>query len=127
MPDSSPTRPSRRAWVLGSLAVAAGVAIAVWFGLSASLGHVTWQNTGYKVRSDRLVTVAYQVHRSPGRPVVCTIRALDVRHGTVGTTQDRIPAGPQADVNRRVQVHTTTTAVTGTVDTCEYAGGSAQS
>ncbi|HET8599406.1 MAG TPA: DUF4307 domain-containing protein [Segeticoccus sp.] len=127
MPVSSPRGPSRRAWVLGTLAIAAGVALAIWFGLAASLGHVTWQDTAYHVDSDRLVQVGYSVHRAPGRAVVCTIQAQDVHHATVGTTQDRIPASGDATVQRVVQVHTTTRAVTGTVQTCDYAGSSRSS
>jgi hypothetical protein len=118
----SSSGPSRRAWLLGGLGITAGVALAVWFGLSASLGHVTWQDIGATVVNDRVVEVDYQVHREPGRAVVCTLEAQDLRHARVGTTQDRIPASPEQDVRRAARVPTTTRAVTGAVVSCEYAG-----
>jgi len=121
VPDSSTTADTRRWWVVGTIGVAIGVALAVWFGLSASLGEVTWQDTGYQLHGDRAVDVRYDVTGATGRPVTCTIRALDRQHGAVGTVQVRLPASKQSTTHHVTRVRTTTAAVTGTVQSCQYA------
>jgi hypothetical protein len=94
------------------------VAAAVWLGLAASAGRVTWQDTGYRVVDDRTVEVEFDVHRPAGRAVTCVVRALDQGFATVGTVEDRIPASEERAVHRRVTVRTTTRAVTGVVRDC---------
>jgi uncharacterized protein DUF4307 len=121
VPHSPTTADTRRWWVVGTIGVALGVALAVWFGLSASLGEVTWQDTGYHVRGDRAVDVGYDVTRTTGRPVTCTIQALDVHHGAVGTVRVTIPASQESTTHRVTRVRTTNHAVTGQVQSCEYA------
>ena len=44
-------------WVIGTLGVAAGVALAVWFGVASTLGLASWKTTGYKVLDDQSVRV----------------------------------------------------------------------
>jgi len=104
-------------WVVGVVGCSIGVAIAVWFGLSAANG-VNWTDVGYRVVDDRTVDVTYDVHRPAGRAVTCVVRALDKSFGTVGTAQVRIPATTQASVSRTDRVRTTTRAVTGLVKGC---------
>ena len=118
-PAGRPRAPaSRRWWVLGGLGVAAGTAVAVWFGLAATLGRVAWTDLAYRVVDDRSVQVTYEVHRPDAHAAVCLLRALDQRHGTVGSLEVAVPAGGADTVRRTDVVRTTTRAVTGTVRTC---------
>lgn len=108
-------------WVVGSLGVALGVAGAVWFGLAATVGRVSWTDIGYHVVDDRTVDVRYDVHRPSGTAVVCVVRALDQGYGTVGVVEVRIPAGEATAVPRNDRVRTTSRAVTGLVKDCRAA------
>jgi hypothetical protein len=121
MPLPRPAPGTGRWWVVGIVGCAIGVALAVWLGLSYSLGQVTWTDTGYRVVDDRTVEVDFDVHRSPGEAVHCRVRALDQRFGVVGVVDVAIPAGQQRSVHQHVTVRTTARAVTGTVDTCSRA------
>jgi len=55
-------------WVVGTVGILAGVGLAIWFGLSSTLGQPTWQTFGYKVVSDQQVRVDFQVYRPAARP-----------------------------------------------------------
>jgi hypothetical protein len=113
-----PAPDQRRWWVVGIAGCLLGTAAVVWLALSASLGRVTWTDTGYRVLDDRTVEVEFDVHRPEGQAVTCVVRALDQGFGTVGTVEVRIPASPEAAVHRQVTVRTTTRAVTGVVREC---------
>ena len=116
----APPRPApgtAKWWVVGIVGVAVGVALAVWLGLSYSVGQVTWTDTGYRVVDDRSVKVDFDVHRPEGQAVTCVVQALDQAFGTVGTVEVRIPAPRSGSVHRQVTVRTTTRAVTGVVGT----------
>jgi hypothetical protein len=121
MPLPRPAPGTEKWWLIGVLGCAVGVAAAVWFGLSMSLGKVTWTDTGYRVVDDRTVEVDFDVHRPAGQAVSCVVRALDQGYGTVGTVEVAIPASPERSVHRQVTVRTTTRAVTGVVKSCDPA------
>ena len=59
----------------------------MWLGLANSLGAVTFTDTDYKVIDDRSVQVGFDVHRSPGQAVTCTVQAQDTAHGVVGVLE----------------------------------------
>ena len=119
MPLPRPAPGTGRWWVIGTLGVAAGVALVVWLSLANTLGKVTWTDTGYKVLDDRSVRVEFDVHRSPGQAATCTVRALDKGFGVVGALEVDVAAGPQRSVHQVVTVRTTSRAVTGTVQRCD--------
>lgn len=118
---STRTRRALRWWVIGTVGIAAGVALAVWFGLASTVGRVAWQVTGYHVVDSGRTDVRYQVSREHGRPVVCDVVALDVSHATVGSISQRVPASSSTLTTVVARVRTTGRAVTGDVRDCSYA------
>lgn len=119
--SAAPSRHSnRRWWVIGIVGVAIGIAIAVWFGTASTVGKPAYQVTGYHVVSSNETQVRYQVSRGHGRVVLCTVVALDVKHGTVGSVTARIPASSSTLRTVITSVRTTGRAVTGDVDSCAY-------
>lgn len=109
----------RKWWVIGSLAVLAGLVVAVVWGWSATRG-VLWTNTGFDVVSDRVVTVRFDVNRDPGKEVVCVLRAQDIDHASVGRTEVTVPPAEQRVTRQEFELRTTHRAVTGFVDSCRY-------
>ncbi|XVX19476.1 DUF4307 domain-containing protein [Actinomycetota bacterium] len=104
-------------WVIGTVGVAIGIALATWFGLAVSVGKITWKTTAYKIVSDREATVSFEVHRPDGRATTCTVQALDVSYGVVGTLEVPVEAGPKV-AERSAAVKTTARANTVTAKTC---------
>ncbi len=123
MPAQTPTSTAdqRKWWLIGGVGVAAGVAVAIWFGVSASTGRPVWTDVGYRVEGNQAVTVRYDLTREVGREVRCTVKALDVHHAAVGSVTVKIPAAQEKTTREVTQVRTTHRAVTGLVDTCVYA------
>lgn len=107
-----------RWWVIGTIGIGLGVAGAIWFGLSATVGLPSFETSGYKVVDDQSVRVAFSVHSPDGDPVTCTVQALARDFSTVGTLEVKIPASADADSTHTVTLRTTSRAVTGEVRTC---------
>ena len=105
-------------WVIGTVGILAGVALSIWWGLSATLGQPSWQTLGYKVVSDQQVRVDFEVHRPGGAAITCTVEALARDFAPVGTSRVRIPASTEETTTRSVTLRTTSRAVTGQVRTC---------
>ena len=105
-------------WVIGTLGIGAGIALAVWFGLSATLGQPSWQTLGYKVVDDQTVRVTFEVNRPGGKALTCTVEALARDFGVVGTAQVAVPASPDETSTQTSTLRTTSRAVTGQVRTC---------
>ncbi|MGW5241861.1 DUF4307 domain-containing protein [Monashia sp. NPDC004114] len=105
-------------WVIGTLGIAAGIALAVWFGLSATLGQPSWQTTGYKVVDDQNVRVTFEVSRPGGKALTCTVEALARDFSVVGTSQVQVPASGDETSTETASLRTTSRAVTGQVRTC---------
>ncbi|MGB7449243.1 MAG: DUF4307 domain-containing protein [Ornithinimicrobium sp.] len=110
----------RRWWALGVLGVCAMSAVAVWFGVAAATGKVNWVNTGFKVVADNEVTVRFDLHRDPARPVRCVLEAQDQQHFVVGRTATRVAAESSSPSRHVATVRTAAPAVTGYVDSCSY-------
>jgi hypothetical protein len=112
---------ARRWWVIGTVAVTVATLLAVWWGLSATVGRVHWVYTGHVVVSDQAVDVRFDLRRDPAREVVCRLEAQDGGHQVVGRTE--VSIGPVADSPSRhvEQVRTASPAITGYVDQCWYA------
>ena len=105
-------------WVVGTIGIAAGIALAVWFGLSATLGQPSWQTVGYKVVDDQSVRVTFEVSRPGGKALTCTVEALARDFGVVGTAQVSVPASSDETSTQTASLRTTSRAVTGQVRTC---------
>ena len=108
-----------RWWVIGTIGVSIGIALAVWLGLANSLGAVTWTDTAYKVVDERSVQVEFDVHRSVGEAVTCRVEAQDTAHGVVGVLDVLVPPSPERSVHQVVVVRTASRAVGGSVRSCE--------
>ena len=114
-----PPRPGHaKWWVVGTIGILLGCALAVWFGLASTVGKPSWTDLGYHVIDDRTVDVTYLVSRPIGRDVTCAIRAMDQGFGTVGLVEVHIPGSDTSSVKRTTRVRTTTRAVTGVVRSC---------
>jgi len=118
VPIPRPAPGKARAWVLGSIAIVLGSAIAVWFGLASTLGKPSWTTLSYHVVDDRTVDVTYLVSRPSDRNVSCVIRAMDKGFATVGLLGVDIPGSESRSVKLTTRIHTTTRAVTGVVKSC---------
>jgi len=97
-------------WVIGTLGVAAGVAVAVWFGVSSTLGLASWTTMSYVVMDDQSVRVTFELNRPADKTTTCTIHALARDFATVGSIDQT--------TTETVTVRTTSRAVTGEVKTC---------
>ena len=105
-------------WVVGTVGILAGVALAIWFGLSATLGQPSWQTLGYKVVSDQQVRVDFEVYRPGGTALTCTVEALARDFSPVGTSRVQVPASADETTRLSATLRTTSRAVTGQVRTC---------
>jgi len=105
-------------WVVGTVGILAGVGLAIWFGLSSTMGQPAWQTLGYKVVSDRQVRVDFQVYRPGGTALTCTVEALARDFAPVGTSTVQVPASADETTTESVTLRTTSRAVTGQVKTC---------
>lgn len=122
--EDEPRRPGQRKWWwIGGIGVAVGVALATWFGISASAG-VHWTDTGQEVVDSRTIKLRFDVTADPGRPVTCTLKALGYDHSVVGSRTVRLAGSPHESTTHVEPVRTTERAVTGQVDTCAYAESS---
>lgn len=118
MPLPRPAPGTGRWWVIGTIGCTIGIALAVWLGLANSLGAITWTDTDYKVIDDTTVRVGFDVHRSPGQEVVCTVQAQDTAHGVVGVLEVPVDASTQRSSHLQVLVRTASRAVGGSVRGC---------
>jgi Domain of unknown function (DUF4307) len=121
VPIPRPAPGAARWWVVATIAIALGCAMAVWFGLASTVGRASASVVGYRVIDDRTVEVTYLVSRPAGRDVTCQIRAMDQSFGTVGLLEVHIPGSDTSSAPRTTQVRTTTRAVTGVVKSCSVA------
>ncbi|NUO89551.1 MAG: DUF4307 domain-containing protein [Dermatophilaceae bacterium] len=105
-------------WVIGTVGILGGVGLAIWFGLSATLGQPSWQTLRYQVVSDQQVRVDFEVYRPGGTALTCTIEALARDFSPVGTSSIQVPAGADETTRMSATLRTTSRAVTGQVRTC---------
>lgn len=118
MPIPRPAPGTAKWWVVGTIGILLGCAMAVWLGLASTLGKPSWTDLSYRVIDDLAVDVTYRVSRPAGRDVTCAIRALDKGFGTVGRIDVVIPGSDAPSVQRTTRVRTTARAVTGVVKSC---------
>jgi len=118
VPIPRPAPGTARWWVVASIGILLGCALAVWFGLASTLGKPSWTDLSYHVIDEKAVDVTYLVSRPIGREVTCAILAMDKGFGTVGLVEVNIPGSNTSSVQRTTRVRTTTRAVTGVVKSC---------
>jgi hypothetical protein len=118
MTQTRPAPGTLKWWIVGVIGIGAGIALVVWFALSATVGLPTWQTWAYKVVDDRTVTVTFDVTRPGGQPMTCTVEALDRDFGVVGSARHAVPQTETETSRHTATVRTTTRAVTGRVKTC---------
>ncbi len=118
MPLPRPGPGQLKWWIIGAFGISAGVAISIWFGLSMTLGNLSWQTYGYKVVDDQSVTVTFDVTRPEGQEITCTVYAMGRDFSTVGSVDTTLPASTSNTTRQAVTVRTTSRAVTGDVKTC---------
>lgn len=121
MPLPRPTPGTLKWWVVGTIGISVGVALAIWFGLSATVGQPSWQTVGYKVVDNQSVWVDFQVYSPDGRDLVCTVHALSRDFAVVGSTDVPIKLAGADSARETVTLRTTSRAVTGEVKTCVLA------
>lgn len=111
---------TRTWWVVGVIGVLVMSGLAVWFGLSATVGRVHWTDTGHSITSDTEALVRFDLTRDPAREVTCRLQALDERRGTVGTAEVVVPPGDTSPTRHVEPVRTVTRALTAYVERCWY-------
>jgi Domain of unknown function (DUF4307) len=118
VPIPRPAPGDAKWWVVATIGILLGCALAVWFGLASTVGQPGWTDLGYRVIDDRTVDVTYLISRPVGRNVTCVIQALDRGFGTTGLVEVHIPGSGTSSVRRTTRIRTTTRAVTGEVTSC---------
>ena len=118
MPIPRPAPGAAKWWVVATIGILLGSAMAVWWGLASTLGRPSWTVMSYHVVDDRAVDVTYIVSRPTAHDVTCSIRALDQRFAVVGLVEVHVPGSAESSVRRTTRVRTTTRAVTGVVHSC---------
>lgn len=115
------SRSSRKRWfyVLSTVVVAAGLAIAYWGYQAFGSPDVAGEASGYQITGDNTVDVQFTVTRKePGTAVACVIRARAKDGSEVGRREVVIPAGNETQVGVRTQVRTSAPPVIGEVFGC---------
>ena len=118
MPIPRPAPGTAKWWVVATIGILLGSAMAIWWGLASTVGKPSWTLMSYHVVDDRTVDVTYIVSRPTGRDVTCMISAMDKTFATVGMIEVNVPGSDTSSVKRTTRVRTTTRAVTGVVKSC---------
>jgi Domain of unknown function (DUF4307) len=125
-----PTRPAgrygdvpdpRRRRLLVALAVAAvaaAVGLAGWVAVVQARSPVRWSDAGVRVVDDARTDVSYTVTTSPGRVVVCTVRALNDGRAVVGQVDATLGPSTQETFTVTTRVPTTERAAGAQIRAC---------
>lgn len=114
--------PGRRKVVgFAAVLVTVGSLVAVWFGLSASVGWPVQRDLAYTVHDAGSVTVRFEVTKPQEMTAVCEVVAQEVGKAVVGRTDVTIPPSTERTTRHEVTLRTTTLAVIGLVKTCRPA------
>ncbi len=111
----------RKWWIIGITGCLLATAVVIWFGLSATLGKVSWTTVGYKVVDAKTVELTFDVDRPVGSAAICTVRALAADFATVGSVDVPIPVSTERVTVNHATIRTTSLAVTGVVQFCRKA------
>ncbi len=106
-------------WVLATLGLLAMTAVAVWFGLAASLTKPTWQTVGFAAADgEQGIVLKFLVRRPEGMAVRCQVIAKERSHAIVGTAEVTIPPEWGVEVVTTQLIRTTSPAVAAEVRNC---------
>lgn len=111
-------KPSRRAIVLTTLGLLAGIALITWMVFSGTQSSISTQVIGFSVTSAESVTIDFSVTKPKDATVDCTLEALAADYSQIGLVSVRI--GPAEVVQQRasVPIPTTQKAVSAVVRSC---------
>ncbi len=87
-------------------------AMAIWWGLAATVTKPNWEPRSFSVVSDRETLIKFAVSRPEGMTVRCEVQALDQAHAVVGSTE--VILGPELGkyVEQTAVIRTTSRATT---------------
>ena len=104
---------------MGALALAAGVAVALFAYQRLGNSDVAGSLAGYRLVDDETVAVTISVRRSdPSRPAVCIVRSRSKDGSEVGRRELLIPPSKQASVQVTTTVKSSRPPVMGDVYGC---------
>ena len=105
-------------WVLATVLLLGATAVAIWWGLAATLTKPNWTTITWDIRSDREIEVMYQVSKPAEMTVQCVVEASGADHALVGSRE--VTIGPQPDRERtyRTVLRTTAPAIAGKLRNC---------
>jgi Domain of unknown function (DUF4307) len=118
VPIPRPAPGAAKWWVVATIGILLGCAMAVWWGLASTVGKPSWTVMSYRVIDDRTVDVTYVLARPTHQGVTCAVSALDKSFGTVGLVDVHVPGSDASSVTITTRVRTTARAVTGIVQSC---------
>lgn len=119
-------RPGKNRRVITAIAIVGAIFVTwlVWVGLQHARPVANVTLITFDVRSDREVTIRYEVGRRDGKTaLVCTLIARDFQTSIVGEVRDAIPAGGARQVARQVSIPTRSRAATAMVTRCTPVSG----
>lgn len=125
LPRPAPGR--AKIWLLATVLLVAATAIAVWWGLAATVAKPNWQTLTWEIKDDREATVIYQLSKPPDMTVVCVAEALGADHALVGSRDITIGPTEQREATYTALIRTTTRAVTANLRNCREAPAAADS
>ncbi|HYO84854.1 MAG TPA: DUF4307 domain-containing protein [Dermatophilaceae bacterium] len=105
-------------WLLATLALVAASAMAVWWGLAATLTKPTWQTVAFSSQGNQGILLKFEVRRPEGMAVRCQLLAKELGHAVVGTAEVLLPAELGRDVTQTHLIRTTSEAVAAEVRSC---------
>lgn len=95
--------------------VLAFTALAGW---QAANRDVRWTDVGYVILDDGRARTTFDVTVYQGTTAICTVQALAADYSVVGRQEVRIDVGTGRSVRERVEILTTSRAVTAVVEHC---------
>lgn len=107
----------RVGWILAAVLLLGGLAVLLFGGWQEN-SRVEFRDLAYSVKSDREVSVSFEVTAPAGAELACTLEALSTSFATVGWKVFELD--PSADRTRRFTetLVTTSPATTGIVRSC---------
>jgi len=110
---------SRKGLIWSGIGVAALIAVASWFGLSAASDPVRWTDVGFNADVPTEASATYSVYLYTDASADCTVRALNSSFAEVGVATQHIDRADGVEQLITTQIVTTEQATTATVNYCE--------
>ena len=116
--DLRPAWHSTLARVLVASLAVLGLGFTVLAGWQAADRDVRWNDVGYDVIDETRTLATFDVTVYEGTTATCTVQALADDYAVVGRQEVRVDVGARRSVRERVEVLTTSRAVTAVVEGC---------